>query len=382
MRILIVLVIVLLVVALSGRMPRWLGGGAPEMPEPGTRTVTLDSAARVEWTRANPWLFRGDSLAVFRDRLLVPFVLAQGAGPRAVRRRGDVTEVTVPRGRPIHMVAYDWERATARAGFARVEGRELGNASDRVEYRVRDATGSVHVVRFVLGRELPDGAFRMALVITDIGRATSRDRMAWLDFPHAVTLVYPDTLDGPGRRATDGPGVDVLVELPMEPTAYPYVRPGPRALFIHHDGDAIGRILRERLDAHPRAVGFATHVGDRAIENGALMGHVLGFVAQRELIFLDLTGSPRSLTTHMALRTGADALTAPVLNPGAGKGADKVLAAELERRAGLARRTGEGVWVIRHADGLPDLLAKVIAAQAASGQPAPRWVTLRQFRRE
>lgn len=375
------LAVVALLVTLSRCLPARPWGGAEAAP-PGTHAVALDSAARAEWTRANPWLFRDDSLAVFRDRLLVPFALSQGAGPRAVRRRGDVVEVTVPRGRPVHVVALDWERASARAGFMVTEGRELGNAADRVEYRIRDAAGRTRVVRFVLGSELPDGAFRMALVVTDIGRATAADRLAWLEFPHAVTLVYPDTLDGPGRRASDGPGLDVLVELPMEPSAYPYVRPGPRALFIHHGRDDIERILRDRIDAHPRAAGFATLHGDRAIENGVLMENVLGFVAARQLIFLDLTASPRSLTTHLALRTGADAVVASVLDAGTGKGADKVLAAELDRRAALARRTGEGVWVVRHEDGLPARLARIIAAQAASGQPAPRWVTLREFRRE
>lgn len=335
--------------------------------------VQLDSVETVAWTKANPWLFRDTSLALFRERLVLPFAIANGLGPRGVRRRGASTEMTFPRDRPVHVVALELERAAARAGFVVEEGREVGNAVDRVEYRLRDAAGRAHDLRLVLGQAVSAGSYRMALVITEIGRAGEADRRAWLAFAEAVTLVVPDTL---ALEAREGGNRDVLVELPMEPAAYPVVKPGPRALFIDDSREEIEGILRERLESNPEAAGFATKHGDRAIESPALMGSVLEFTASRRLLFLDLTGSPRSLAPQLFQTTGAEGFTAVAQDAGM----DKWLTAELEHRASAARRSGEGLWVLRHTPGLPAALARVLRAQAEAGGEAPRWVTLRQLR--
>src|SRR5690606_5128841 len=122
--------------------------------------------------------------------------------------------------------------------------------------------------------------------------------------------------------------------------------------------------------------GFATRYGDRAIEHPGLMGIVLGYAAGRGLLFLDLTASPRSLTAQTALATGAESLSSAV-----GDAGDlQRLREELDRRAASALRMGEGIWVLRHAPGLPAEFARAARAQAASGDPAPRWVTLRNLR--
>jgi len=227
-------------------------------------------------------------------------------------------------------------------------------------------------LRLRIGETEAPGFFRMALVVTDVGRASAADRKAWLAFPFPVTLVFPDTVGAPGDGASTE-RLDVLVELPMEPAAYPVVKPGPRALFIHHTGAEIERILRERLDRNPEATGFATRLGDRAIEHPGLMDDVMAFVADRDLLFLDLTGSPRSRTSQAALGAGADAFAAVSRDPGDAA----ALKGELERRVSVAKRSGEGVWVLRHADGLPAALAAVLRAGVADADP--RWVTLRRL---
>jgi polysaccharide deacetylase 2 family uncharacterized protein YibQ len=212
--------------------------------------------------------------------------------------------------------------------------------------------------------------------VTDIGRASVADRKAWLAFPFAVTLVFPDTVGAPEDGASTDRR-DVLIELPMEPAAYPVVKPGPRALFIHHDKGEIERILRERLDLNSEAAGFATRLGDRAIEHPSLTDNLMGFMAARGLLFLDLTGSPRSRTSQAALRTGADAYTTVARDPGDAA----ALMAELERRIAVAKRSGEGLWVLRHADGLPTRLAALLRTPDSESEAGPRWVTLRRMHR-
>lgn len=374
-RILFVVVVVLALVGagiLSARLFSSSGDGAV----PGFPRVTLDAADSAAWHKANGWLFRdaGDTvLARYRDRFLLPYAVGNGLGPRAVRKRGSFTELTFPRGKPVHTLAYELEQFAPRAGYKVVEGREVGNAANRVEYLLEDAAGHRTAVRLVIGDSVVPGSFRMALVITELGRASDADRRAWAELPVAVTLVYPDTVravTGDGRAARD-----ILVELPMEPAQYPIVRPGPRALFIDDSREETARILRRRLDVNEDAAGFATKFGDRAIENPRLMEQIFQFIADRDLLFLDLTGSPRTLTPRVALQSGATAITAVVLEAGS----EKTLAEELARRATAAQRSGEGVWVLRHVPGLPAAMARVLKAQETRGA-TPRWVTLKQLK--
>jgi polysaccharide deacetylase 2 family uncharacterized protein YibQ len=387
-RILLLLVFAAALIALGVLSARLFPRDAEEDAVP---RIVLDSADAAAWRKANPWLFRDDSAAAFqtfRDALLLPFAVDNAVGPRGVRRRGAFTEITFPRGRPIHAIAYELETRAARAGFRVVEGREVGALADRVEYMLTDASGGAYAVRLVLGQALAAGSFRMALVITDLGRAGADDLRAWLDFAAPLTLVLPDTLEVPEReeREDSGEERDVLVELPMEPVAYPVVKPGPRALFIDDTREETEAILRARLEGQPGAAGFATKHGDRAIENPALMGSVLAFTAERDLLFLDLTGSSRSLAPQISLRTGAESFAAVAQSAASPRGGEKelerTLAAELERRAALARRSGEGVWVLRHTPGLPAILARVLrAAPGKAAEPGPRWVTLRRLHR-
>jgi polysaccharide deacetylase 2 family uncharacterized protein YibQ len=343
--------------------------------------VKLDSAETAVWRKANAWLFRDETdstLAHYRERFLLPYAVGNGLDPRAVRKRGDFTELTFPRGKPVHALAYELEQFAPRAGYTVLEGREVGNFADRVEYLLEDGVGHRVAVRLVIGTAVVPGSFRMALVITELGRASEADRKAWADLPVAVTLVYPDTVRALlAARGKDGaPTHDVLVELPMEPSQFPVVKPGPRALFIDDSREETERILRNRLNVNANAAGFATKFGDRAIENPVLMKQVLSFIASRDLLFLDLTGSPRTLTPQLSLESGAIGLTSIVLEVGT----EKILKEELDRRSLAAQRSGEGVWVLRHTPGLPAAMAKAVQAQAASGA-APRWVTLRELKR-
>jgi polysaccharide deacetylase 2 family uncharacterized protein YibQ len=220
---------------------------------------------------------------------------------------------------------------------------------------------------------------RLALVIVSLGRASESETEAWLAFPEAVTLVFPDTHAVLARRRAPDPAHEIFIELPMEPSNYPYLKPGPRALFIDYSRDQTEDILRERLEAYPKARGFATTLGDRAIENPRLMESVLDFMAGHSLVFLDLTGSPLSQTAALSLKSGAESFSARAQEAGSLAN----LEAELDRRLGLAKKSGEGIWVLRHAPGLPQTLARLFARRAgAFGEMGLRWVSLGELRRE
>jgi hypothetical protein len=375
-----VLLIVAIAVALLGTgllTARFFpGAGAPD---PGSTEIApaADSVSAAEWRRAHPWMFGDEPVASFREKLLLPFAKTHDLGPRNLRRHGEIIEFIVPRGRPVHEYALSAERRAARARLELVEGREIGGNADRVEYRFADAGGNILILRVSLGRAILPGAAGLALVITDLWRAGDADLDAWLDFPEPVTLVFPDTHAVLGTGRTRAAGREIFLELPMEPTGYPAIRPGPRAVFIDHSREDVDRVLRARLERYPAATGFATRHGGRAIEHPHLMESTLSLLAERDLIFLDLTGSPRSLTASTALRTGAVSHVAVAQSAPGGE----MLGRELETRAARAGRFGEGVWVLRHSPGLPADLASAIQGRSELlEQSGVRWVTLRELR--
>ena len=351
----------------------------------------LDEKEEAAWRKANPWLFGHAEYEPFRETLILPLARGNGIGPKGVRRRGALVEATFPAGRPIHEYAYELEALCARAGIVVVEGHETGK--DQVEYRVKDARagesrsgeseGRLLTLRLVLGTAALPGSVRMALVIVGLGQASEADLAGWQKFSEAVTLVFPDTAAvlaraKAGDKEPDGRH-DLFVELPMEPSTYPYVKPGPRALFIDFSRDQAEGVLRARLDAYPRARGFATTHGDRAIENPQLMESVLDFMASKSLVFLDLTGSPLSQTAALSQKSGAESFSSRVQEPGT----ESNLEAEIERRTGLAKKSGEGIWVLRHAPGLPATLTRLFKRRAAAfDELGLEWVPLGDLRRE
>jgi polysaccharide deacetylase 2 family uncharacterized protein YibQ len=361
-------------VALYGR---WF----PRAPDSATEISTIPPDAREEqaWRKANPWLYNRAEYEPFRDALILPLARAGVLGPRGVKKRGALVEVSFPAGRPIHEYAHDLELLCARAGLVVVEGRETG--TDQVEYRLADAQGRPLTLRLVLGNNALPGSVRMALVITGLGNASGADLEAWLKFREPATLVLPDTAALLARFKAQEPDLrhEIFVELPMEPSTYPYVKPGPRALFIDYSRDQAEGILRGRLEAYPRARGFATTHGDRAIENPQLMESVLDFMASRSLVFLDLTGSPLSQTAALSQKSGAESFSARAQ----AAGSEGNLEAELERRTALAKKSGEGIWVLRHAPGLPGALGRLFGRRAASFEELGlQWVPLGELRRE
>ncbi|MCD6023104.1 MAG: protein of unknown function YibQ [Fibrobacteria bacterium] len=373
------LLLALLVVLLAGA--GWFfGKDLFRAGDPGSALATAapDKEEDAAWRKANPWLYTRAEYEPFRDALILPLARAGALGPRSVKKRGALVEVSFPAGRPIHEYAYEVESLCARAGLVVVEGRETGN--DQVEYRLADAQGRSLALRLVLGDNALPGSVRMALVIIGLGNASEEDLQAWLEFGEAVTLVLPDTSALLARFKAREPELrhDIFVELPMEPSTYPYVKPGPRALFIDHSRDQAEGILRGRLEAYPKARGFATTHGDRAIENPQLMESVLDFMASRSLVFLDLTGSPLSQTTALSQKSGAESFSARAQVPGS----EGNLEAELDRRAALAQKSGEGIWVLRHSPGLPRTLARLFGRRAgAFGELGLLWAPLGELRR-
>ncbi len=341
--------------------------------------LKADSAAAAAWRRQQPWLFRDSSFSAYADTLLLPWFLRNGIGPRSLTKHSGYLEVFFPRGRPIHEYAFELESRCGDAKIRVLEGRELEPPGERVEYRLQAPLGRPLTLRVSLGKSALPGAARLALVIIGLDKAGEPALLRLLSLPFPLTLVLPANSDRVSGRFPDfPPGKEALAELPMEPVAYPYVKPGPDALFIHHSRAELQRLMDVRLRRCPAAKGFATTYGDRAIGNRPMMQKVLEYARARSLLFLDLTASPRSLVASVAQQVGASAFSARAQDPGP----EAELESELSRRSGVAQKTGEGIWALRYTPGLSGALERLWRKhEGRFGETGLEWVPLSGLRK-
>lgn len=293
-------------------------------------------------TNALPDLEADTTGGRWHEKLFDPLERAHGLSEKSLKRKPGYYEMTFPKGRPIHEYALDIEKICRARGITVVAGAELRPPNRSVEYHL-ESNGHAIKLRATLGAAVMAGSARLAIVFTGLDSLTETLAAQMEQAPWEKTLVVDPYAGNPALRKlrfTD-PRNEVLAELPMEPAAYPHVNPGKRALFIHHTREDVERILSEAKDSLPKAAGYATRFGDRAIENQPLLENVFRFTAARKLLFLDLTGSQRSLARQTAAAQGARSRTVAEFKEVAG------LEEELARKAAMAQKTGEAVFVVR-----------------------------------
>ena len=345
-------------------------------PEP----VITDSTSEAAWRKKLPWIYRDTNFAAYRDALLRPLFKLEDFGPGHLFKRGSFVEVTFPRGRPLHEYAFEVESLCVATGIHVVEGHEFDPPEEHLEYTLQSGSSAPLSLRLLLGKAVKAGSARMALVVISLDsvRDSAMKRLLSFPVPITLTLAAGDSSPVPAHWMHLPEGKEALLELPMEPANYPYLKPGPGALFIHHTRAEVERLMQVRLKRYPTASGFATTFGDRAIENRPLLENVFRFTQKRSLVFLDLTTSPRSLTAQTGLQTGAVTFSARIQEPDSGDRFES----EFLRRCDRAGKTGEGVWVLRYFPSLPGLLEQMMIRNKAHFEEIGlEWVTLGNLHR-
>lgn len=294
----------------------------------------------------------------WHERLFDPLERANGLGPKSLKRKTGYYEIILPKGKPLYEYALDIEKICRARGITVVQGTEPRPSGRSVEY-VLESNGQRIKLRASAGGAVRAGAARLAVVFIGLDSLSLSQAQILMDADWAKTLVIDPYNPNPALRALrDGDGRDgILAELPMEPSAYPYIDPGKNALYIHHGKEDVDRILGRAMDSLPRAEGFASRYGDRAIENQPLLDKLFQFIARRKLIFLDLTGSQRSLARQSAAAQGARSRTLAPFRDSAH------IEEELARKTAFAQKSGEAVLVLPFSESGFRKLSKAIAAE-------------------
>ena len=127
-----------------------------------------------------------------------------------------------------------------------------------------------------------------AIVIDDLGNELApAERIAAWQAPVAGAVLPGVAFSVASARALARGGKEVLLHLPMEPTGYPKVRPGPGVILRSQSDAEIVRILESDLATVPGAVGVNNHMGSAATADPRVMRVVAGVLSARGLFFLD-----------------------------------------------------------------------------------------------
>jgi len=146
---------------------------------------------------------------------------------------------------------------------------------------------------------------RVAIVFDDLGRdLNAADRL--LATGEAITFsvlpFLPHSVETAER--VHAAGEELLLHLPMEPQAYPRIRPGPGGLLVSMDGATLHHQVDEDLAAVPFIDGVNNHMGSRLTEDAGAMAVVMEALAAHGLFFLDSRTTAHSVAVEAAERAG------------------------------------------------------------------------------
>ena len=112
----------------------------------------------------------------------------------------------------------------------------------------------------------------------------------------AITFsILPFSPHGKKIAGKLGPaGAELMLHLPMEPTEYPRVKPGPGALLSSMSPDLLLKQLRKDLDAVPGVIGVNNHMGSKLTAQSDQMNQIFTVLKQKDLFFIDSRTSPDS----------------------------------------------------------------------------------------
>jgi polysaccharide deacetylase 2 family uncharacterized protein YibQ len=219
-------------------------------------------------------------------------------------------------------------------------------------------------------RARPDGAARgparVAVIVDELGaRADVFDRVIALGRPVTVAVLPELPLSPRLARDAARAGLEVLLQLPLEPYRFPEVDPGPGALLTSMPPDEVTRRTRQQLAAIPGATGVVTGMGSRFTEDRPRMRALLEPVFFQRLLFVDSLTSPRSVGYDVARALGIPAGRRQVfIDPDESEATARAQLLEVERWA--SRR--DSVIVIAHGRPLTlQLLGEALARWDARG---------------
>lgn len=149
----------------------------------------------------------------------------------------------------------------------------------------------------------------LLIVMDDMGedRAAVRQLLR-LNIPLTFSIWPHGRFARETAEAAHAAGREVFVHLPMQPRAYPRVRPGPYAITADSTKEEMRELVRDALRRVPYAAGLNNHMGSLATSHAATMEKFCAVLASTALVILDSITYDQSLLYVSAVRHRLPAL--------------------------------------------------------------------------
>ena len=216
-----------------------------------------------------------------------------------------------------------------------------------------------------LDARLPPGAPRLALVVNGMGINPQASAQAVRSLPPAITLAYSPYAPRIEDQAEQArlAGHELLVQVPMEGFA-PSQELGARGLMATASRERNRDALDWHMSRFQGYVGLTNYLGGRFMASTSALMPLLQNVVERGLVFFDDGTARQSLTSALALATGAPSLRADLAIEATTPDAVDVA---LRRLEALAREKGTAIGVAPAVPAHVDRIARFAQGLEARG---------------
>ena len=187
---------------------------------------------------------------------------------------------------------------------------------------------------------------RVAILMTDTGEDASATKAAADTLPFEIGFAFPPSKGQPLA------GRERWLSMPMQPTSYPKVNPGPDTLLVGAKPQDNLRKLDAAIGSGAPA-GVASMMGSAFTTDAAALGPVMQALKARGLPFIDARATPASIAAKEAAKAGVPTATNRRFIDAGGSPA-----ANLRELEASARRDGRAI-------GFASADPKTVAAVAA-----------------
>lgn len=194
-------------------------------------------------------------------------------------------------------------------------------------------------------KEVPKKKLPMiAMIIDDLGYdrnfANAFFRLG-LPLSFSILPLAPYT-ESIAREAQER-GHELILHLPMEPTRFPSINPGPGALLTDMGGNEIRRTLIAHLKRIPGVRGVNNHMGSLFTTRRDKMAILFKELKRRNLFYIDSRTTTQTVAFDLAKKMGLPVANRTVfldndLSP-------KAIEFQMERLLGLARYSGKAIGI-------------------------------------
>lgn len=188
------------------------------------------------------------------------------------------------------------------------------------------------------------GLPRIAIIIDDLGYDPNIiDDFLELDLPLAFSVLPRAPYSQSIAIKAGTRGHELILHLPMEPTDYPNINPGPGALLTQMSKRTIETTLRSHLDEFPGIRGVNNHMGSFFTAKRDKMAVVMRELKKRDLFYIDSRTTTETVAHELAETMGVPVASRSVFLDN--DLSSKAIRFQMERLIGIARHSGAAIGI-------------------------------------